>query len=519
MGFRHVSSREDGSPVSLQPPFRLAGILCLGCLLVFPWLNPVASGPAPSVNPWLSAAACALVVGLFRGGLSGRLVALTWLVAATVSAWIGLLQYFGQAHVLGGWVHTTGLGDAFANLRQRNQFATLTSIGLSALLWLESSRLDSNSPKPWSVPRAFWLVPVLLALAMGNAASGSRTGMLQWCLIFALTVMWAPRWQSRQVALAGAALAAYVLAALLLPALLESATGVPRGGLLARFAEEPGCASRRVLWSNVLHLIAQKPWLGWGWGELDYAHFMTLYPGERFCDILDNAHNLPLHLAVELGVPLALGVCGTVLWWMARNAPWSERHPTRQMVWAVLAVIGLHSMLEYPLWYGPFQLALALSLYLLWQSSGTRKMCSAPAWRIGAAVFNVISGLLLLLLAVVAWDYWRVSQLYLLPADRAVSYREQTLAKVRDTRFFQDQVQFAELTTTQLDIVNAKAYYAEAIRLLHFSPEPRVVEAVIESAVLLGRDQEALDYLRCYEAAFPQAHAQWAAKSGRPKAP
>ena len=28
---------------------------------------------------------------------------------------------------------------------------------------------------------------------------------------------------------------------------------------------------------------------------MDYAHFVTLYPGERFCDILDNAHNLPLH--------------------------------------------------------------------------------------------------------------------------------------------------------------------------------------------------------------------------------
>ena len=57
-------------------------------------------------------------------------------------------------------------------------------------------------------------------------------------------------------------------------------------------------------------LIAQKPWLGWGWGELDYAHFITLYPGARFCDILDNAHNLPLHLAVELGVPLAVVLCG-----------------------------------------------------------------------------------------------------------------------------------------------------------------------------------------------------------------
>ncbi len=28
------------------------------------------------------------------------------------------------------------------------------------------------------------------------------------------------------------------------------------------------------------------------------------------------------------------------------------------MAWGVLAIILLHSLLEYPLWYGPFQMAL-----------------------------------------------------------------------------------------------------------------------------------------------------------------
>ena len=36
------------------------------------------------------------------------------------------------------------------------------------------------------------------------------------------------------------------------------------------------------------------------------------------------------------------------------------------MAWAVLAVIGLHSLLEYPLWYGPFQIAFGLCLAWLW---------------------------------------------------------------------------------------------------------------------------------------------------------
>jgi hypothetical protein len=39
-----------------------------------------------------------------------------------------------------------------------------------------------------------------------------------------------------------------------------------------------------------------------------------------------------------------------------------------------------------------------------------------------------------------------------------------------------------------------------------------VVEKLIESAVLLGRDEEARFYLARYKAAYPQEHARWAAR-------
>jgi len=152
---------------------------------------------------------------------------------------------------------------------------------------------------------------------------------------------------------------------LLLPWL--AGLGVGGAGILVRLQEQgQNCASRLTLWHNVLYLIAEKPWTGWGWGELDYAHFITLYPGPRFCDILSNAHNLPLHLAVELGLPVATLLCGGGLWVLWRSQPWREFNPARQLAWAVLALLGLHSLLEYPLWYGPFQLAAGLSITLLW---------------------------------------------------------------------------------------------------------------------------------------------------------
>jgi hypothetical protein len=116
-----------------------------------------------------------------------------------------------------------------------------------------------------------------------------------------------------------------------------------------------------------------------------------------------------------------------------------------------------------------------------------------------------------------ALDYHRAQQIYLAPEERAAAYRDHTLEKVRAVWIFRDQVRFAELTTTPLERGNAKWTHAMATSLLTFSPEPRVIEKAIESAVMLGRDDEALQQLVRFRAAFPKDHAEWAAPlHGRP---
>ncbi|WP_371133408.1 PglL family O-oligosaccharyltransferase [Polaromonas sp.] len=482
----------------------------LGALLVLPWLIAYTAGPVANAWPWLVSASCAVLVWLFWRRLDAGLITSAWVLAAAISAVIGLVQYFGLAQALSPWISQAGAGEAFANLRQRNHFATLTSIGLLAL----SAVLARQAPGP-RVPG--WAYAAMALLALGNAASSSRTGLLQWLLIVVLTAGWALpalRGQRRLALFALQALLAYGLAVVALPWLLSAATGLSSAGLLGRLAETPACSSRLTLWSNVLHLIAHKPWFGWGWGELDYAHYMTLYPGARFCDILDNAHNLPLHLAVELGIPLALVVCGGAGWVVWRARPWRETDPTRQMAWGVLAVIMLHSMLEYPLWYGPFQMAFGLCVWMLWPAPREPVAGSRPYARAGAAIRLVVASALLAAVAYAAWDYHRISQIYLAPQARDPAYRDDTLDKVRGSRLFRNQVRFAELTTTALKRGNAQWTFDTAMALLHYSPEPRVIEKVIESAVMLGRDDEALLHLVRYRAAFPDDYKKWRHANG-----
>jgi hypothetical protein len=167
------------------------------------------------------------------------------------------------------------------------------------------------------------------------------------------------------------------------------------------------------------------------------------------------------------------------------------------LAWAVLGLVGVHSLLEYPLWYGPFQLATATALLLLWHLPRRPGASALRMWALGGG-----SALLLALSALAALDYWRMTQLYVPAAQRAAAYREDTLQKLQGSWLFADYVRFAELTTTPLQPANAAHLNALALQVLHFSPEPKVVRLLIDSASLLGQEAQAAYYQARFDAAF-----------------
>jgi hypothetical protein len=118
--------------------------------------------------------------------------------------------------------------------------------------------------------------------------------------------------------------------------------------------------------------------------------------------------------------------------------------------------------------------------------------------------------------AFAAWQYQLASQIYLPQNSRMAAYREDTLEKISHVVLYQDQVRFADLTTTELDAQNAQTVHDLALDMLHFSPESRVVELVLESASLLGREEEVRFYSARYQAAFPDSYAKWLAAKAKP---
>ncbi len=158
----------------------------------------------------------------------------------------------------------------------------------------------------------------------------------------------------------------------------------------------------------------------------------------------------------------------------------------------MLLVLGLHSMLEYPLWCGPFQIALGLALGLWAEQAQSEPVEADPFGGTLQQIFPMlVCGALFLGCLFVAWDYNRIAQIYRQPEMRDAAYRDNPMQAASQTWLFKNQVDFARLMTQTITQENAQETYELAMRVLHYSPEPRVVERAVESLRLLGKTLEA----------------------------
>ena len=84
-----------------------------------------------------------------------------------------------------------------------------------------------------------------------------------------------------------------------------------------------------------------------------------------------------------------------------------------------------------------------------------------------------------------------MGQIYRQAVSRDAAYRDNPLHHAKQSWLFKNQADFAELTTQTITADNAGELYPQALRLMHYSPEARVVQRVIDSAKLLGHDAQA----------------------------
>lgn len=293
-------------------------------------------------------------------GMEAVVVALCWFVVAgaLANAVIGLMQLWGVQSPLSPYVLPQIYGRIYANTGQPNHLANYLCLGLASLAYLYGVR---RLALPLALAAA---VPLLLVLTV----SGSRS---VWLYLIALVMLGvvlqrlrpqpaASRILGFGIACVGGFLATQWFAEFLLPA-----TTFPVETIRARMGSEGmQSANRMRLWYEAWRMFLDAPFFGVGFRQFAWQHFLlnAQLPAPRTeSAITDHAHNLVFQTMAEFGIAGVAVLCAglaSLLLAMRRQ------EPSAHLWWlcAVLAILGIHSMLEYPLWYAYFLGIAAVSL-------------------------------------------------------------------------------------------------------------------------------------------------------------
>lgn len=326
----------SASPLSLRPDATLQALLAL--------LPP-----------------CAAFVAVVLLDERGRIAVLRALVAlALLSAILGALQLASGGTGSSALFDSAHRGDALGLFVNHNHSATFLLIGMVAAA--VPATLDGRGRAGGQWPAALGIIALLALAVLGTT---SRTGLLTLAPVLLLCsyLRFPGAWRSKWL-LAGSILLAAAVVALAQTPLAQTS--------LARFdtVDQDG---RHLFWANTLYAIGL--FLPWGSG---LGSFTTIYPMVEPLDqlrvpIVNHAHNEYLELALEGGIPalvLIAGGLGLAGFAFVRAlprrgaSPWQAR-PLTLAAGAIVAIVLLHSVVDYPLRMPALSIAFAACLAML----------------------------------------------------------------------------------------------------------------------------------------------------------
>lgn len=273
--------------------------------------------------------------------------------AVAIEALLGLVQYY--LLVPGNWIgYDTHANRPYGIFQQPNVMASFMATGLVLASWLE---LRGN-PHVWLRGLRYG---VILTTSLLLVVLQSRVGQLGGLLALLLLVP-----ELRRHRLLVQVLGLVALGVGLGIASQYGISGVKRG----LEAYQSG-GMRSIYWPYAAKLIAQSPWVGWGYGSFETTflhHYMAdkaLNPAMVQIEYnLDHPHNEFLYWAVEGGIAPMLGMLlmGAALLWRASRAGWRKGTALLALVTPIL----LHTQTEYPLYHAiALWWALLMLVYVL----------------------------------------------------------------------------------------------------------------------------------------------------------
>ncbi len=295
------------------------------------------------------------------------------LFGCELAALTGIGQQFDLSNYVFDHFVALKIGPSISgNVAQPNHFADYITLGLISL-GLLSLRWQMRS---WQV--MLLALPLLYVLVL----SGSRS---VWLFLVALSAM-AFLWQRRDKSCLP--LLRYSLLLILgfglmhlivqIPGVAGTTASVTSGERLIKevggvvgsvsggHGMGLGSSFRIILWHEAWLMFERFPLLGAGLGQFAWQHFLMgpVLQNTNAPQIYLNAHNFIFQIAAEFGsVGLAILLVTLVLWLRrGRNTILTADH---WWAYGLLAVLVIHGLLEYPLWFTYFISFVALALGML----------------------------------------------------------------------------------------------------------------------------------------------------------
>lgn len=312
-------------------------------------------------------------------------------IAAIASVGLQLRQWL-QLDGLELWTINSSPWRPYANLGQPNQLGTLLLWGVLATGWgLMRLRIGGRT--------ALLMASFLL---FGIALTGSRSAWLAVILLVSAAWLWRRLWSNKWLPWAISGLGLYFVACVLgLGWLNNFFQGVADSSLIdgvARISSE----IRPLAWATLVDAALQKPWTGYGWGQIVMAQMEVAEHHPYLGSIFSYSHNMFLDLMLWFGIPLGLIISAALMQWLYKSLR-AVRHEQDAILLLVLLVVGNHAMFELPLYYGYFLLPAGLVI------GAINVRLGAPVWfKTGFWLPVGLLSVATVLLSLLVRDYTRV---------------------------------------------------------------------------------------------------------------
>lgn len=310
--------------------------------------------------------------------------------AALLSVGLQLDQWL-QTDLLEVWNMGTDGVRPYANFGQPNLLSTFLIWGLLAVLWaVHRGHLGAVASTIFA-----------MFLLFGVALTQSRTGWLCLSVLVLAILLWRRHWQWPGLAWVSLMLALWL--GLCVWSLKEVSTALfvlPPPQLDGRLAV--GSDLRFIAWKLLLESSLERPLLGFGMGNIFLAQIEAPVHSAAVFFPFGAAHNLLLDLVLSLGWPLGLIVLATMLHWLWTRGRQVSDAPQAILI-LMVAVVGVHAMLELPLHHANFFLPVCMVIGVLNVRHAIGDVFRLPVW-----LYRTLSAFVLSMLVLLVVDYLRV---------------------------------------------------------------------------------------------------------------